>query len=270
MSAFLKKFVLSIVLLAVSSSAAYSQDKEKPFYFGLGTSISSFTGGEFGKRFGIRYAVDDENAYYHQNNNYYNKEDYERNNNNTMALNPMNFMLIGGVNMTKFAAVELQAGFMWHTNGDIRNANLQTGYSNGLNFIERNANASLLAIPLIASLKIFPLGNQFYISGGYGIQFTHESVERLRDYFVPGYYGNSTYAQYLVGEQSQGQWMTGYKAAAGFSYSIFGMLGNEIELSYSSFTNNASFSGDNNDMLTLSRVPSIGNIALGTKIFFGF
>jgi hypothetical protein len=270
MSGFIKTTVLLIVLILSGAAVLQAQDK-KPYYFGIGTSISSFTGGEFGKRFGIRYAVDDDNAYYHNNNNYYNKEDYYDNDNNTMALNPMNFMLIGGVNMTKFAALELQAGFMWHSNGDIQNPDLQTGFSNGLNYVDRNANASLLAIPLIASLKIFPLGNQFYVSGGYGIQYTHESVERIRDYYIPGYYGNSSYRQYLIGDQSQGQWMTGYKASVGFSHSLFGMLGNEIELSYSNFTNNSSLSGDrSNNLLTLNRTPSIGNVSLGTKIFFGF
>lgn len=254
----------------------YSQEKNiikkenKDFYLGLGTKLSSYIGGDVGDRFAIRYS----NAYdpFEDNNGYYyNKDEQYYDDRQSNALNPLQLNLFGGVNLGNNFALELETGVLFHTAGNVEDGDVNVGFQNGVNYVEHYDNSSLLSIPLIASLKFYPLGKNntsLYLSGGYGVQYISETLDRVRDYQLYNnyYYQSGTYRDVIAG-YSASSWMTGFKAGVGLSYFLFGNIANDIELSYSHFTNRNTQEGSN---LAIQKTPEFGNVSLGVKMYMDF
>jgi opacity protein-like surface antigen len=254
----------------------YSQEKNiikkenKDFYLGLGTKLSSYIGGDVGDRFAIRYS----NAYdpFEDNNGYYyNKDEQYYNDRQSNALNPLQLNLFGGVNLGNNFALELETGVLFHTAGNVEDGDVNVGFQNGVNYVEHYDNSSLLSIPLIASLKFYPLGKNstsLYLSGGYGVQYISETLDRVRDYQLYNNYNyqSGTYRDMIAG-YSASSWMTGFKAGVGLSYFLFGNIANDIELSYSHFTNRNTQEGSN---LAIQKTPEFGNVSLGVKMYMDF
>jgi len=245
-----------------------SQIKENDFYIGIGTSLSSYIGGDFGSTFAIRYWNNYNNDYY---DNYYDRH-YHYNDYIDGMLSPLQIDIALGTNVSKNIAFQLGSSFIWHLNGRI-DPQYETGtLSNKLDYIDRYDNSTLLAIPIIASVKVYPFGRNiasFYISGGYGIQYTKESVDRIRevyDYSYSGYYGNSTLYDYTLANYWDARWFHGFKTAMGLTYQLNEKVSGEVELRFTNFYPSERI---NNSPLTMYRTPNLGNIALSTKIYFG-
>ena len=266
---FLPLFFLLFLAGGSSFSQSYNQGfNDKTFYGGIGSKLSSYIGGDFGSIFAIRYSADEN--YNADDEYYYNKGNDYAQSGPSYSLNPLQVNLFGGVNLNNNFSMELESSLIWHTRGNV-DADYVTGVENGFSYVDKNSNSSMLALPIMASLKFFPLGKDdspFYLTGGYGIQFISESAERVRDYYYnTGYYGNTSYFSIPIEEYSTSSWLTGFKVGAGISYNMFGNLLGEIELSFTNFINN---NADYNTPLALDRTTDIGNISLGTKILFGF
>ncbi len=236
----------------------------------MGTKLSSYIGGDVGDRFAIRYS----NAYdpFEDNNGYYyNKDEQYYNDRQSNSFNPLQLSLFGGVNLGNNFALELESGVLFHSAGNIEDGDVSVGRENGVTYVEHYDNSSLLTIPLIASLKFYPLGKNntsFYLSGGYGVQYVSESLDKVRDYELYNnyYYQYGTYRDKIAG-YSTSSWMSGFKAGVGLSYFMFGNIANDIELSYSHFINANTQEGSN---LAIQRTPQFGNISLGVKMYMDF
>lgn len=260
--------IISPHLLLSQEKNIIKRDK-KDFYIGLGTKLSSYIGGDVGNRFSIRYS----NAYdpFEDNNGYYyNKDEQYYNDRQSNALNPLQFNLFGGVNLWNNLALELETGILFHTAGNVEDGDVNVGYQNGVTYVEHFDNSSLISIPLIASLKFYPLGKgntSFYLLGGYGVQYVSESLDKVRDYQLSNnyYYQYGTYRDVIAG-YSTSSWMTGLKAGVGLSYFILGNQANDIELSYTYFMNSNTQEGSN---LAIQRTPEFGNLSLGVKMYLG-
>ena len=270
MKHFIKTFSLIFLLSFITTQLSFSQLNKKEdtkYYIGIGTSLSTFVGGDFGKTFSLRYSND---SYDYSNGYYYNKSTkyYE---NNSNSLNPLQFDLIAGFKITRDVAFELESSLIWHTDGDVNPA-YSFGSDGDINYIDRYDNSKLFALPLIASLKIYPLGrnnSSFYLKGGYGIQYTQESLEKVREFYTTvnhGYYYYTETFEFPIAEYSASRLLHGFKTAVGFSYNLFGTLTGDIELRYSNFFTNE----DKAVPLAMFTTPVIRNIALGTVVYLSY
>jgi opacity protein-like surface antigen len=259
-------FLLSFITTQISYSQL-DEEKDSKYYIGIGTSLSTFVGGDFGKIFAIRYTTDSDN---NDNGYYYNKSS-EYYDNSSNSLNPLQFDLVAGVNITRDFAFELETSFIWHSNGKV-NPDYSFGSEGDFNYIDRYDNSTLFALPVMASLKVYPLGRDnvsFYLKGGYGIQYTQESLEKIREFYTTynyGYYFRTETYEFPIAEYSANRLLHGFKAAAGFSYNLFGTLAGDIELRYTNFFINENKAGP----LSMSTTPVIGNIALGTIVYLNY
>jgi len=254
----------------VPSTGQQLKKDNNDFYIGLGTKLSTYFGGEFGRRFGIRFA----NSYdpYNDRSNYYYDDEYNYNNDReTNSLNPLEFNLIGGINLIGNLSVELEAGLSMHTNGYIEEKGHTIGTQGTTPYVEHFDNSRMVAVPIIASMKFYPLGKEttpFFVTGGYGIQFVRESVDLVRDYEIY----NNYYYQYgsyrvKMDSYSGSTWMTGFRFGAGTTLELFGNLKTDVEINYTRFYNNNTVNESN---LAFQNTPRFNNISLGTKIYFGF
>jgi opacity protein-like surface antigen len=282
----MKKKIILIILAAVflspqlfaqKNKEKQNQNKEKhtSFFVALGSSVSTFIGGDLGSTFGLR--ITDGSEKYRNYNNYYNNYNYYKpynnynDNRNDGTFNPMQFDLTAGFKINEDAMLMLNINPTWHMNGDI-NPDFQTGYSaNNFNYVDRTDNSHLLSIPLMLQLKVYPgskANSKFYIIGGGGMVYIRESQERIRELYTYNgpYYGSYNY-EFPLSRSISSKWLPGYMAGAGFSYNLSGSLNGDIELKYTNFINNER---NNTSNLSLDRTPNIGNLSLGTKIFFNF
>jgi hypothetical protein len=261
---------IALIALILLSQISYSQIKNEPrFYIGLGTSVSTFIGGDFGSTFAARY-YSDRNNYY---NDYYYPGPYtinELHNYRHESFFPLQVDLAMGVDASRFVSLQVESSFIWHLNGDTRR-NYETGTMGNLDYIDRNDNSELLAIPIIASVKVFPFGRKrtsFYLTGGYGVQYMQESVERIRSVYDYNYYGNYNSAsyEYPISDTKGREWIQGFKVGMGVTFRLNQYVTGDVELKATNFYQ--SFR-DYSSSLSMYRSPDITNVALSTKIFFG-
>jgi hypothetical protein len=249
---------------------SFSQVKpENMFYIGIGTSVSSFLGSDFGKTFAVRYAP---SGYYNNDNyynNYYNRYDDYYGSRETFF--PLQVDLAVGMNISKIVSVQMESSILWHLNGRV-DRRYETGTEGDYDYIDRNDNSSLISVPIMVSAKIYPFGKKrtaFYLIGGYGIQYIQEGVDRVRSYYDYSYYGNSytsSLYEYSLAEYRGREWLHGFKVGMGVNFKITKSVSCDIELKTTNFFPP---SRDNSSDLSMYRSPNITNIALGTKVYFG-
>jgi len=262
-------FIFLISILTIQDSSSQLVEEDSKFYIGFGSALSSFIGGDFGKTFAIRYST---GSYENDNGYYYNKPSSYNNESTTSSLYPLQVDLVAGVNVTKSISFELETSFIWHSNGKI-NPEYSFGSEGDYNYIDRFDNSTLFALPIIASIKVYPVGREnspFYLKGGYGIQYTQENLEKVREFYTvinSGYYFYTDTYEFPIAEYSSNRLLHGFNAAIGYSYNLFGTLAGDIELRYSNFFNNKV---DKAGPLSLFTSPVIGNIALGTKVYLSY
>jgi hypothetical protein len=114
-----KTTILSLfILIIITSQISYSQIKNEPrFYIGLGTSISTFIGGDFGSTFSARYYSERDNYY----NDYYYPGPYtinELHNYRHESFFPLQVDLAMGVDASRFVSLQVESSFIWHLNGN--------------------------------------------------------------------------------------------------------------------------------------------------------
>lgn len=263
----IKRIIVSIFMLILFQKSVSAQkiepEEEKTFFVGIGISLSSYFGGNFGERFKISYSQDE--SYYYDNNYYYEEPSY--------SIAPVQFSLTGGLNINKKLSLELETSFISHGKGNINNRDIIAGYDNGIRYTEAYDRASTLAIPILANIKFYPSdrkNSSFYISAGGGYVYMKESIERTRTFrYTSSYYGNPYYYndyKQTIGYWSQGQWMPGFKVASGMNFDLFGLLNGDVELSYFGFVPNTSFTYP----LSINSNSLIQSVNLTSKFFFNF
>jgi hypothetical protein len=261
--------ILIFSLISIKSDA---QVKEKNgFYFGLGTSISSYLGGDFGKTFAVRYSNYRDNDFY-DNNYYYYPGPYRYNelHTNRETFFPLQVDMAFALDINKYTTVQLESAILWHLNGRV-NRNYETGTIGDQDYIDRNDNASLISVPILASVKYYPLGKKrtaFYITGGYGVQYMQEGVERIRsvyDYSTYNYNNYSNLYEYQIADYKAREWIQGVKVGMGFTFRLTRNLLGDVELKVTNFFMTER---NNDNVLSMYRTPNITNIGLSTRIFF--
>lgn len=266
----MKKTILILFFALFISQISESQvNRERKFYFGIGTSLSSYLGADFGSTFSIRYtrARDYDNYWY--NNYYYNNHnhyDYYYDE----SLFPLQGDIAFGYDATDKVSFQIESSIIWHLNGNPRSL-YETGTEGDYDYIDRNDYAELISIPIIASVKYYPFGRRyspFYLTGGYGMQYIQESVDRVREYYTYNSYYNeySNSSEYTLANFRARDWFHGIKLGFGFNYSIGHMLRGDVEVK---MTNFFPTSRNNSSNLSMYRSPNITNISLGTKIYIG-
>lgn len=154
-------FLLYLILFSAylfTPQNAYSQYyKENDFYIGIGTSLSSYVGGDFGSTFAMRYWNNYNDDPYYYNNNYYNRHSSYYNYNSGM-LSPLQVDLALGTNISNYFSFQIESSFIWHLNGRA-DPKYETGtFNDNTDYIDRYDNSTLFSIPIIASLKVYPFG----------------------------------------------------------------------------------------------------------------
>jgi len=272
-----KNNILVIILLFfVLSKNVYPQHQstEGNVYFGIGTGLSTFVGGEFGHRFEMRITLPDyygNNYYNGYGHNYYGGYGYYDNYyDDYTSLYPLQADFVMGVRTSKHLSVELISGVIWHYNG-VPSPEYTNGRYGGDNYTDRYANGNYLGIPVMLSLKYYPFVSQnvpLYISGGYGVQYVTESVDRVRDFYTyDPYYGGSVYSYgYPIAHYYDEKWIHGFRTALGYSFRMGNAMFGDVEFTYSNFfSSTLPYSP-----LAMDRTSNIGNLSLGTHFYFGF
>jgi hypothetical protein len=239
-------------------------------YFGFGTSVSSFAGGDFGSNFAMRYS----NSRYYDNNYYNSYNDYNYYNDcydDSYNLSPLQVDVSAGYAVSEKLSFEIESSFIWHFNGR-HLPEFTTGTQGGDDYIDKYDNSSLYAVPIFATVKYYPFDrykSPIFLSAGYGWQYTKEYVERVREYYdFSSNYGYYNYSyNFPIAQYESARWLQGFKVAAGISYGISEYLSGEVELRFSTFFPNER---KDNSPLTMFKTPNITNIALGTKVYFLF
>lgn len=262
-------FLIALIFVVVQNSDAQIKNEPK-FYIGLGSGLSTYIGGDFGSTFAARYYYsrnyDYDNYYYYPGPyRYYELRDYRNE-----TLYPLQFEFAMGVDASEHFSFQVESAIIWHLDGNTRK-NYETGTTGNYDYMDRNDNSELLAIPIIASLKFFPFGRHrasFYMTGGYGVQYMQESVDRIRSiYNYNSYYNDySTLYEYPLFQTKGREWFQGFKVGMGVTYSLNRYVSGEVELHATNFYPSIR---DNTSSLSMYRSPDITNIALSTKIFFG-
>jgi hypothetical protein len=262
-----KKFFILFFALFITQLSESQVNRDRKFYIGIGTSLSSYLGADFGSTFSIRYSrARDYNNYWY-NNYYYNRDnryDYYYDE----SLFPLQGDLALGYDATDKVSFQIESSIIWHLNGNARKF-YESGNNGYDDYLDRNDNAELISIPIIASVKYYPFGRKyspFYLTGGYGMQYMQESVDRVREYYNYNSYYNEyrNSSEYTIASYRARDWFHGIKLGLGFNYKLGQMLSGEAEIK---FTNFFPANRDNNSNLSMYRSPNITNIALGTKIY---
>lgn len=259
------RLILIILMLIAAekiSAQNFAEDYHK-FYAGLGTSIATFAGGDFGSTYQFRFfpGYNDDYYYDYGYNNYYN-DYYDRDHSRFDGISPIEISLFLGSHLNEYLSAEIESAFIWHPAG--RSAR---NYVSGNNYLDFNDSPELLALPVLASLKIYPFNRYYsplYFSAGGGAQFTHETMDRVRSYYNSSHYYDS-YNQVIASYSAQ-HWYPGVKFAIGYDAHLNDFLYAAFELKYQNFFNNNSRPSP----LAMLRSKNIGYIGLATKFYFSF
>jgi hypothetical protein len=269
----MKRYIITLFFFAVFISEGFPQRydydfgyKRYPkFYIGLGTNVQSYIGGDFGKTYGLRYEdgyyYDDYN-YYHNNYYYYDYYDYDEG-----TLSPLGFDLYAGLQLNDYLSIELESSFIWHLIGK-PDRQYETGYHGGVYYIDSYSDSWLYANPTFLGLKLYPAGRftlPFFISAGFGMQYTNEAMDRIREYYDYGY-GYYYNPVYFIASYESSKWIKGFKVGGGFSYNFYNFITAEAELRYTSFYPEQNLSSP----LLINRVPQFGNLAFLMKAYVVF
>lgn len=261
-----------IIFFYGNSPAQYYRSNNNILYMGIGTGISSFVGGDFGNRFAIRMTVPNYhyNNYYNNYNNSYHYDDYDNYHDDYYSFYPLQMDFTLGIKTSELIAIEVTTGYIWHNHGDVYPA-YTTGTYGSYDYTDRYDWSELYAIPIIASLKIYPAWHSrvpLYLKAGYGAQYTHEELSRVREYFDPSvYYGNygGVYST-PIAHYHEARWLHGFSVALGYSLGAYEHPLGDVEFKYSNF-----FSEERpGSALAMNRTSNIGNISFGMKYYFGF
>lgn len=266
-----KSFFILFLILAVSQISNSQVKTENQFYIGIGSSISSYIGSDFGKTFAIRYSPSGyyDNDYY--GGYYYRPHRYSDYYGSRETFFPLQVDLALGMNVSKILSVQIESSILWHLNGRL-DRNYETGYDGEYDYIDFNDNSSLISVPVMLSAKLYPFGKKrtvFYLTSGYGVQYMQEGVDRIRSYYDYSSYGNTYYSdlyEYPIAEYRGREWVHGFKVGMGVNFRITNSINCDVELKATNFFPPGR---DNSSILTMYRSPNITNIALGTKVYFG-
>ena len=255
-----KLLSLCIILFLLFCGNIYSQ-KKPDFAISFGTTFGSYTGGDFGRIWAVSFP----GSSYHDD-YYYNSYYHHNNYDNYNFYGPIILDLGMDFFINNYAAINLESSFIWHFNG-YPNGAYETGEIHGTSYVDKWENANLFAVPLFLNLKLFPLGRQrsaFYLTAGYGQQYTSESVDRVREEYNynHGYYEDS----YVIGYASSKKWLGGFKLGMGFVFPISPYMSGEAEFKVTNFY------PERNPLspLAMNSSTNITFIGLTTKVIFGF
>lgn len=244
-------------------------------FIGLGGGLSTYLGGAFGKMYAMRYksysypGYDD--YYYYGGRPYYNRYYNNRGINGGM-LYPLQIDLNLGYRVLDPVAINLEASFLWHSDGrvDFEPQVVSTGEEMYRDEFEPS---SLIAIPVFASVKIFPLGSykdHFYVSAGYGVQYVRENVTKWRNYFYRNnsnyWYGDIYYYSIPLEYYEDFGVMQGFKIALGIDLSVTKYFFGNVELRFTNFYPHQR----SNTPLALTNSSNMMNLALISRFFISF
>ncbi len=263
----MKHLILLVLIAGISFSQNYKKESSGEFYMGFGTSVSTFLGGEFGKAYSIRLNYTPDYYDNYGNFSYYEREKYD---NSQIMYSPIQLDANLGYFISNKTAIELESSFIWHLRGR-PDPDFVTGTEGDMDYIDKNDNSTLFAVPLLINLKFYPIGrikSPFYIKAGVGFQFVKESTERVREFYTyDEYYYNYYSSSYTLARYEKTAVLPGFKIGAGLSYSVFNELNAFTEIEYSYFKNT---SVKGNTPLALDKARYTGLLALNTKIYFSF
>ncbi|MDD5362258.1 MAG: hypothetical protein PHN88_09005 [Ignavibacteria bacterium] len=257
----MKKIItFSIILLLIVCSYLYPQTKPG-FAVSIGTTFGSYAGADFGKTWAVSFPRSSFNDDYYYKNYYYHPS-YDRYN----FYSPVILDLGMDFYLNNYAAINVESSFIWHFNG-YPDRQYETGVTHGMDYIDKWDNANLFALPLFLNLKLYPLGRQrssFFITAGYGQQYTSESVDRVREEYDYNY-GYSNY-RYVIGSAESKKWLSGIKVGLGFVYPISPFMSGEAELKVTNFFPHRNTASP----LAMNSSTNITFIGITTKLYFGF
>jgi len=257
-------YVLSDFLPLYSQETNYNKSN---FFIGLGGGFSTYLGGNFGKMYSLRYksytGYDDYN--YSTYNGTYNNRYYNRGADKSM-LYPMQFDLNLGYRLLEPVTISLETSIIWHNAGRV-DFEPQVIMTQEEMYRDDFEPSSLLAIPVFASVKVFPFGgykNIFYLSAGYGVQYVRESVTKWRDYLYNSYWQSSMYSYSIPLEYYKDfGFIQGFKVAIGMDLSVTKYFFGNIELRFTNFYPHQR----SNTPLALTNSSNMMNLALIGRFF---
>ena len=236
------------------------------FYAGFGTTFGSFVGANFGSTFALRFR-NPYSDYYGYNNNYNNHyNNYYNNYDSPFSMSPLELDLVLGQEINRYVSIELQANFIAHFNGSPAR-NYTSGTSGTRDYLDYYDNSYLTAIPLMASLKIFPAGKDrapFYLSFSAGYQYTHESMDRVREYYDNGNNYNYSNYSYPLYNLYDNKWIPGMGLSMGGDVRVSDIGYTNIELKVTNFWTEM----NTQSPLAMNTSPNITYIGLSAKFYF--
>jgi len=144
--------ILIILFFSLNGNISAQQSgREGSVYFGIGTGLSTYVGGEFGNRYSLRitlpgyYGNEYYNGYGH--NNYYGYGYYDNYYDDYTSMYPLQADFVIGVRASKNLSVELNTGVIWHYNG-VPAPEYSYGRYGGEEYSDRYANANFLGFRL--------------------------------------------------------------------------------------------------------------------------
>ncbi len=251
--------ILTVVLLFLVLPV-YAQRYEPRIGISFGTTLGTYTGADFGSAYSMSFYTSNYNDRYYYNSYYYD-------NSYNSFLSPLEFDLGLDVGITRNISLSFESSFIWHINGR-PHRDYVTYISGSRSYLERWDNSYMYAVPLFLSLKLYPFGketNSFYLSAGYGMQYTTESMDRLRedlDYNHHNYYGRT----YVVGSISEAKWLQGIKLAIGLNFPFADYVSNETEIKFTNFFPQRNIYSS----LAMNTTTNITFIGISTKMYFNF
>lgn len=255
------KKIFLIFFIIISSTPLFAQrNRVNNFYIGVGTTFGSYIGGNFGNTFALRFrnSYSDYDQY-----NYYNRDRYY-NDENPFSYSPVEFNIFIGKEFNEFLSFEIQSSFIFHFIGSpIRD--YVNGTSGGDDYLEYYDNSYFSGIPIMAVMKTFPAGKTnipFYLSFSAGYQYTHESMQRVREYYSYDYgYSNYRYPQYSLYDN---KWLPGIGLAIGGEFRVSDFGYTDVEFKVTNFWTES----NPNSPLSMNTTPNITYIGLGAKFYF--
>lgn len=261
-----KIILLNSVLFVFWISNLFAQGinkhTDKKFYIGLGTSVTTYFGEDFGGRYFFR-------SFFNSSSNYSSGSSYYSD--PSFGVFPLNLQLTTGYKLSESISTEIEASFIWHARGYMNNPDFQSGQlSNNRTFIDRNDYANMVAVPVFLNLKFHPFGNHdnsLYFKTGLGAQYVSESIDRVRKIYEDGYYFNTYTSEYQLYQTSGSKWMSGTRLGAGYLIGFENGIVSETDITYSLFFNHGKIIGD---PLAINTSGKISMLSLSTRIYFRF
>lgn len=253
---------LSFVFLSNVNAQSVSLQEDNRFYIGLGTSVTSYFGEDFGGRYFFRSFFNSSDRY-NSGSSYYSDPSF--------GVFPLNLQLTSGYKLTEAISTEVEASFIWHARGYMNNPDFQSGQlSNNRTYVDRNDYASMVAVPVFLNLKFHPFGdfnNSLFLKTGFGAQFVSESIDRVRKVYEDGYFFNTYTSEYLLHRTSGTKWMSGTRLGAGYYIGFDNGIVSETDITYTLFFNHGKINGD---PLAINTSGKISMISLSTRVYFRF